>query len=96
MKPKTLTKLSAIIDKLNIDVSAIDIQTIGKSSREAMTEAGLNLMYTAIRNLHKCEAELIDLIAYTKGITPLEAEDADVIAFVKDLFAQEGIVDFFK
>ena len=49
-----------------------------------------------IDNLYKAEEEIIDLISSLRGITKEEAEDVDVIAFLKELLSFEGVSDFLK
>ncbi len=80
-------KLSAIIDKLEIKI------TDPKVSQE---ETGADLMMQIVRKAHKAEKEIYNFIATMKNITVEEAENTDLIQFVKDLLSDAGVMDFFK
>lgn len=59
-------------------------------------ELGKLLIKAIMDNFYKAEEEFIDLISYVKGISKEEAEDYDVIQFVKELLDNERIKDFLK
>ena len=86
METQVLIKLSAIIDKMNIDLSAIN----GKNNEEV----GSKIINLLLKNLYKAENEIYELIALSKKITVDEAKKQDIIAFVKDLLKIEGLQDF--
>lgn len=96
LSSEVLLKISALVDKLDIDIESLDIDTSGKTNDEALREAGLRLVYLAFRKLHKAETELYALIAAYRGVTTAEAKKLDAIEIVKEIFQQEGIADFFK
>jgi predicted peroxiredoxin len=80
-------KLSAIIDKLDLKI------TDPKASQEKI---GADLMMQIISKAHKAEQEIYAFVAETKGITVKEAENVDLMQFIKDLVSDAGVVNFFK
>jgi hypothetical protein len=80
-------KLSAIIDKLELKIAD------PKASQE---QIGADLMMQIVRKAHKAEQEIYAFVAETKGITPQEAENVDLVQFVKDLVSDTDVVNFFK
>lgn len=49
-----------------------------------------------IDNLYKAENEVIDLISIMKGISKEDAENEDVISFIKCLLQDEKIKSFLQ
>ena len=103
-------KLSAIIDKIDIDVSklveALRGEMGGKSqgkkdqeegfdSKTARMKLGLELLMQIVRKAHKAEQEIYDFVASAKDCTPEEAEKINPIAFFKELFSDSSVTDFF-
>jgi len=84
---KSGMKLSAILDKMDIVI------TNPKASQE---EVGADLMIQLVKKAHKAEKELYEFISTYKNCTTKEAEDLDLIAVIKDITRDEGIVSFFK
>ncbi|MFY9421859.1 MAG: hypothetical protein WAP91_02470 [Bacilli bacterium] len=80
-------KLSAIIDKLDIKISNPDAKP---------EEIGSDLMMQIIKNAHKAEQEIYAFVAEIKGITPQEAENVDLIQFVKEIISYPDVKNFFK
>lgn len=80
-------KLSAIIDKLDIKISNPN----GKPE-----EIGADLMMQIISKAHKAEKEIYAFVAETKGITAQEAENIDLVQFIKEIAADAGMINFFK
>jgi len=80
-------KLSAIIDKLDLKI------TDPKASQE---QIGADLMMQIISKAHKAEKEIYAFVAEAKGITPQEAENIDLVQFVKELVSDAGVINFFK
>lgn len=80
-------KLSAIIDKLGLKI------TDPKASQE---QIGADLMMQIISKAHKAEKEICAFVAEIKGITPQEAENIDLMQFMKELASDAGVVNFFK
>lgn len=80
-------KLSAIIDKLDINIS---------NPNAKPEEIGADVMMQIVRKAHKAEKEIYAFVAETKGITPQEAEDIDLVNFIKETVSDAGIKDFFK
>lgn len=80
-------KLSAIIDKLDLKI------TDPKASQE---QIGAGLMMQIISKAHKAEKEIYAFVAEIKGITPQEAENIDLVQFIKELASDAGVVNFFE
>lgn len=80
-------KLSAIIDKLDLKI------TDPKASQE---QIGADLMMQIISKAHKAEKEIYAFVAEIKGITQQEAENVDLVQFIKEIASDAGVVNFFK
>lgn len=80
-------KLSAIIDKLDIKIS---------NPNAKAEEIGADLMMQIVRKAYKAESEIYAFVAETKGISAKEAENVDLIKFVKELVSDSGVINFFK
>ncbi len=59
-------------------------------------KVGADLMMQIISKAHKAEKEIYAFVAETKGITPQEAENVDLVQFMKELASDAGVVNFFK
>ncbi len=86
MEAQMFIKISAMIDKMGIDLS-----TIQGSTNE---ETGLKIINILVKNVHKAEKELYELISFKNGIEIEEAKKVNVITFIKDLIKIEGMTDF--
>ncbi len=86
MEAQMFIKLSAMIDKMEIDLSTIQ----GKTNEET----GLKIINLLIKNIHKAEKEVYELIAFKNQIEIEAAKKIDVINFIKDLIKIEGMTDF--
>ena len=66
--------------------------------REAIDKRELvkELIALFIDNLYKAENEVIDLISIMKGISKEDAENEDVISFIKCLLQDEKIKSFLQ
>ena len=88
MKLSVIIKLSAAIDKMDVDLESL------QSGDEK--QMGIKLVSLLAKNLHKAEDEILDLVAEYKGITKEEAKEADIIEVMKDIFSEGGVKDFFS
>ncbi len=88
IKSKTLIALSALTDKMEIDIASLESKTD--------EELGAKLLSVILKNLHKAEVEFYELIARQKECTVKEAEDVDIFEFIKDLVNMPGVADFFR
>jgi len=93
MNTKILSKISLVINKMEISSMLNDIDFTKQISNE---ELGKMLIKGILDNFYKAENEFIDLIASVKGISKEEATDYDVIKFVMDLMKDERVKDFLK
>jgi hypothetical protein len=89
-------KLSAIIDKMGLEVKATKVAPDGTTKRLTQEEVGADLIMQGIKNLHKAENELYAFVASAKKCTVQEAEEVDVVAFIKDMFSDAATLDFLK
>jgi len=99
MKSKVLIKLSAVIDKVGIDVD--DIKVIAKDSSDksqaiAKKQLGEKLLIKLVRSLHKAEKETYDLVAAYKDCSVKQAEDEDIIEIIKEVLTDGDVKDFFS
>ena len=79
LTPKTLIKLSMIIDKMGI---ADEIANIDKETNE---EVGKALISIIISKIYKAENEIYEWISEVKGISVDEAKDVDFVQLISDL-----------
>lgn len=79
-------RLSAIIEKIGLKI------TDPKASEE---QVGADLVMQFVSKAHVAEQEIYDFVAATKGITPEQAQEVDLIAFLKELFSDPGLASFF-
>lgn len=86
METQVFIKLSAMIDKMGVDLGAIQ----GKTNEET----GLKIVSLLIRNVHKAETELYELIALKQNVSVEDAKKVNVINFIKDLMKIDGMSDF--
>jgi len=80
-------KLSAMIDKLDLKIT---------DPKADANKIGADLMMQIISKAHKAEKEIYAFVAETKGITAQEAENIDLVQFVKELVSDAGVINFFK
>lgn len=80
-------KMSAIIDKLEIKIT----------NPEASSEqVGADLLMQIVTKAHKAENEIIAFVAEMKKCSVEDAENVDLIAFIKEIANDSGMKDFFK
>lgn len=80
-------KLSAIIDKLDIKIS---------DPKADAEKVGADLLAQVITKAYKAEQEIYAFVAEVKGIKPQEAENIDLVQFIKELASDTGVASFFK
>ena len=80
-------KLSAIIDKLDLKIT---------DPKADANKIGADLMMQIISKAHKAEKEIYAFVAETKGITPQEAENVDLMQFIKEISYDAGVINFVK
>jgi hypothetical protein len=86
MNIKQSMKLSAIIDKMQIKI------TNPKASQE---EVGVELIMQIVSKAYKAEKEIYNFVADTKKISVKEAEEVDIVEFIKELNEVSGLKSFF-
>ena len=96
IKPRALSKISLIINKMGISslVMQLDVET--GDEKQDRKELVKQLVALVIDNFYKAEEEMIELIAMLKGITKQEAEEVDIVSFIKELINNDKIKDFLK
>jgi len=80
-------KLSAIVDKLNISI---------KNPEATQEQVGADLIIQVVSKAHRAEQEIYSFVAEIKKCTVVEAEEVDLIKFIKDMMANPDLVSFFK
>ncbi len=85
MKIKQGIMLSAIIDKLEIKIA---------NAEAGQKEVGADLMMQVVTRAHKAADEIYEFVANVKKCSVEEAQDIDLIPFIKDLAKDSGMRDF--
>ena len=80
-------KLSAIIDKLDLKIT---------DPKADANKVGADLIMQIIAKAHKAEKEIYAFVAEAKGITQQEAENVDLVQFIKEIASDAGVINFFK
>ena len=93
---RTLSKISLVINKMGISSLVLDLNIDTGNEKQDNEVLVKKLLSLIIDNLYKAEDELIELISQVKGITKEEAENVDIIEFVKDMLQIDKIKDFLK
>lgn len=96
IKPKALSKMSLIINKMGISSIITDLNIDSGDDKKDREELGKKLVALFIDNLYKAEDEIIELISILYGIKKEEAENVDIIPIIKELVNNEKIRDFLK
>jgi hypothetical protein len=86
MNIKQSMKLSAIIDKMELKIS---------NAKATQEEVGADLMIQVVSKAHKAEKEIYNFIAEIKKIPVIEAEEMDLIEFIKEMSEVIGLKSFF-
>lgn len=94
--PKILCRLSLIINKMGISSFIMKLKVESGNEDDDKRELVKELIALFIDNLYKAENEVIDLISIMKGISKEDAENEDVISFIKSLFQDEKIKSFLQ
>lgn len=89
-------KLSAIIDKLDLQIKTKVKNEQGEYVQLSQEEVGADLIMQFVRKAYKAENEVYNFVAEYKKCSVEDAQDVDLIGFVKGLFADEATVSFFK
>ena len=92
--PKILCRLSLIINKMGISSFIMKLKVESGNEDDDKRELVKELIALFIDNLYKAENEVIDLIM--KGISKEDAENEDVISFIKSLLQDEKIKSFLQ
>lgn len=91
---RTLSKISLVINKMGISTLLLDLNVDTGNEKQDQEVLVKKLLSLIIDNLYKAEDEIIELISQVKCISKEEAEQEDVIAFVKDLLQIDKLKDF--
>lgn len=86
MNIKQSIKLSAIIDKMDIKIS---------NAKGTQEEIGADLIVQVVSKAYKAEKEIYSFIADMKKISVKEAEDVDIVEFIKEIKEVNGLSGFF-
>lgn len=86
MNIKQSIKLSGIIDKMGLKIS---------NPKAGQEEVGADLLIQIASKACKAEKEIYSFVAEIKGCTVKDAEQVDLIEFIKELFNTTGLTSFF-
>lgn len=86
MNIKQGMKLSAIIDKIELKIN---------NAKATQEEVGADLMIQIVSKAHKAEKEIYEFISEIKKITVVEAEEIDLVEFIKEMGEVKGLKGFF-
>lgn len=95
LQAKDMFKLSAIIDKMGFKINALDENGIVKPQ----AEVGMEMFQFIISKIYLAQDEIIDLIADLTQKSKDEVEQQspkEIIDTVKEILAQDGVLDFLK
>ena len=92
-KTKHIMMLSKIVSKMDMK-----IDTSGKTKDEAgQTALGMEMVLDIVKNLHKAEADVYELVGSLSGYTPEKVADTEVAELIETLKAVVAeMVSFFK
>lgn len=93
---KQSIKLSAILDKMNLEIKPKMMEdTDGKKREETAQELGVRVLMEVAKNAHRAEQDIYEFVALCKGCTKKEAENLDLMEVIGEL-SGKGLADFFK
>lgn len=96
IKPRALSKMSLIINKMGISTLIMQLNVETGDEKKDREELVKQLVSLVVDNFYKAEDETIELIAMLKDIKKEEAEEVDIIEFIKELISIDKIKDFLK
>ena len=96
LTPKALSNMSLIINKMGISSLIMQLNIDSGDDKKDREELAKQLIALIIDNLYKAEDEIIELISKLKGISKEEAEEVDIIPFIKELLSNEKLTNFLK
>lgn len=89
-------KISAIIDKMDIKIKATEVNEEGKTVEKTKDQIGADLIIQITSKAYKAESEIYALVAEIKGCSIKEAENVDLIQWIKDIAGNSDLLNFFK
>jgi len=96
IKTKHLFKLSAMVDKMDLDEELKVL--LGKEKKKMSNqELGEKMIMAVVKKLHRAEKETIDLLASVTGKTKKDIEDLpikDLIELFNTILSEDGVLDF--
>jgi len=96
IKTKHLFKLSAMVDKMELDE---ELKLLLGKEKKAMSdqELGQRMIMAIVKKMHRAQKETVDLLASVTGKTKAQIEDlpiTDLIELFKTILSEEGVLDF--
>ncbi len=95
IKTKHLFKLSAMVDKMELDEELKLL--LGKEKAMSDQELGQTMIMAIVKKMHRAQKETVDLLASVTGKTKAQIEDlpiTDLIELFKTILSEEGVLDF--
>ena len=80
-------KLSAIVDKMGVKIG---------DPEAGAARLGADLIVQLVAKAHLAEQEIYAFVADVKGISAREAEQVDLVDFIKEIVADPRVANFFK
>lgn len=80
-------RLSAIIDKLDLSI---------RNPEGTQEQVGADLMMQVVGKAHRAENEIYAFVSEIKKIDIEEAQEVDLIPFIKELFMNSEVASFFN
>lgn len=97
---KMLKPLGALVKKIDLPALFADIEKIDvKKLREDKAEQerlGMTIVGAILPKIEDAADSVVSLVAAYENITEAEALELDLIAELKKLFSEQGLLDFFK
>lgn len=94
--PKTISKLSLIINKMEISKLLLEINVESGDQEKDKELVVRKLLALVIDNLYKAEDEIIEFVADTMKISKEDAADVDIIPLIKKIVNDDNITSFLK
>lgn len=97
LKTKDMFILSAIVDKMELDVDIKELLAARKHKDVNDEEMGEKLIFSIVRKIHKAKAEITQLLANVSGKTAKEVDDLELketMDLIKQVLQEEGVMDF--
>lgn len=94
IKMKQGIKLSAIVDKLDLQIPKVASTGTEAENKKAQEQAQAELMLQVVSKFHRAENEIYEFVSVYNKCTVEEAQEVDLVEFVKNIIKDVGVRDF--